>query len=298
MEAKCIQISETPSETCLMVPTDLEIIGNPGTVVRQMIGVAKKLVKKAPEREEWLKFLAESRSAVAERTAKEVKENWKNVPLHPAVVGQEVANFLDKSARDATIIFDSFTGTAFFTDKLTARFAGQVLDCAEQGGVGHGIGMGIGAQLARPGKPVLVYMGDLGMGVGGMDIETAVRYKLPVVYLVNCNGIAMAGTQKVWFEKTKLFRNGTPWGFLPNIRYDKMFEPLGVHAENVVKSDEIRPALERAFNSGKTAVVNVITDDVTPHPITVGPISAVMTAALPREMIPEWGKQLYAKFGM
>jgi hypothetical protein len=73
------------------------------------------------------------------------------------------------------------------------------------------------------------------MGVGGMDIETAVRYKVPVVYLVNCNGIAMTGSQKVWFENTKLFRTGTAWTFLPNIRYDKMFERQSLSNQQILE---------------------------------------------------------------
>ena len=53
---------------------------------------------------------------------------------------------------------------------------------------------------------------------------------------------------------------------LPDIRYDKVFEPLGVHGENVEKPDEIVPALERAFKSGKPALINVLSSDEFGHP--------------------------------
>ncbi len=297
MEAKYIQITEDPKDVSLMIPTELEVIGNVKTVLRQMIDCASTLVKEVPKREAWLKYLSESRNASEQRQEQEEREAQGRSPIHPAVLGREVANFLDSSARDATVIFDAFTGTAFFTDRLTARFAGQVLDPAEQGGVGHGIGMGIGAQLARPGKPVLVYMGDLGMGVGAMDIETALRYKLPVVYVVNCNGTDISGVRDLYFEKTKLagVRDSLPimvWDFLPNIRYDKMFEPLGCHTEHVEKPSEIRPALERAFNSGVTSVVNVFTDPDITHPLNLTPLASALLAMLKPEQLPERGRKI------
>jgi TPP-dependent trihydroxycyclohexane-1,2-dione (THcHDO) dehydratase len=120
--------------------------------------------------------------------------------------------------------------------------------------------MGIGAQLARPGKQVFVLMGDAGMGVGGGDVETALRYNLPVVYLV-CNTSSWFGGVECWFEGQI-----DSWQMLPDIRYDKMYEALGCHAEYVTAPEDIRPALFRAFNSGKTAVVNVIVDNRVVHP--------------------------------
>jgi acetolactate synthase-1/2/3 large subunit len=289
MGAKYIQITESPQDLSLMIPTELEIIGNVKTVLRQMIDCAASLVKKAPKKEAWLQYLSESRKASEQRQQQEEQEFQGKSPIHPAVLGREVARFLDESARDATVIFDAFTGTAYFTDRLTARFAGQVLDPAEHGGVGHGIGMGIGAQLARPGKPVLAYMGDLGMGIGAMDIETALRYKLPVVYLVSCNGTGISGVRDLYFSKTKL---AGVWDFLPNIRYDKMFEPLGCHAEHVEKPSEIRPALERAFNSGVTSVVNVFTDPDITHPLNLTPLASALLAMLKPEQLPERGRKI------
>lgn len=288
-DAKYIQVSEDPQDVCLMLPTELEIIGNTKKVLRQMIDCASTLIKEAPKREAWLENIRKQRQASREKSAKESQEGAGRTPIHPATLGQEVANFLDDSARDAIVVFDAFTGTSYFTDRLTSRFAGQVLDAAEQGGVGHGIGYAIGASFAAPGKPVLAYMGDMGLGMAGMDIETATRYKLPVVYLINCNGTSIAGIYDLYFGNTKL--NGA-WEYLPNIRYDKMFEPLGCHTEHVQKPDEIRPALERAFNSGITSVVNVDVDPSVTHPLNKLPLAFEMTRMIPPEKMPEKGRKI------
>jgi acetolactate synthase-1/2/3 large subunit len=128
--------------------------------------------------------------------------------------------------------------------------------------VGHGIGMGIGAQLARPGKPVVVVIGDGGLGIGGMEIETALRYGLPVVTVVWNNSS--------WgpsFDQMPMLRGHVdPFDMLPDLRYDRMFEAIGCHGEHVERPDDIRPALERALGAGKAAVVNVLGDARVGHP--------------------------------
>ena len=48
---------------------------------------------------------------------------------------------------------------------------------------------------------------------------------------------------------------------LSNIRYDKIFAEMGCHTEFVTEPQQIKPALERSFNSGKTSVLNIIPDD-------------------------------------
>src|SRR5262249_58143088 len=74
---------------------------------------------------------------------------------------------LDLLTRDATVVIDSFTLSGWRSQWLIARFPGQVVDAGPLAPVGHGIGMGIGAQLARPGKQVVVVIGDGGLGIGG-----------------------------------------------------------------------------------------------------------------------------------
>lgn len=119
-------------------------------------------------------------------------------------------------------------------------------------------------------------MGDAGMGNNGMDIETAVREDLPVVYLVYNNGCWIGGWNALYGRDWHGAVNphvrdtdkgmGTLQGRIP---YGKMFEMMGCHGEEVLTYDEVRPALRRAFDSGKTAVVNVHSDPDTLHTVWV-----------------------------
>jgi acetolactate synthase-1/2/3 large subunit len=143
---------------------------------------------------------------------------------------------------------------------------GQIVDAGPLAPVGHGVGMGIGVQLGRPGKQVIVVSGDGGLGIGGWDMETAAKYNIPIVTLLWNNSS--------WgpsFESMPILKGRTkPFNMVQDIRYDKVFEPMGVYTEHVEKPEEIIPALERALKSGRTALVNVIGDKRIGHPTLGG----------------------------
>jgi hypothetical protein len=71
------------------------------------------------------------------------------------------------------VVIDSFTMSGWMSQWFHARFAGQILDAGPLAPVGHGVGMAIGAQLARPGKQVLLIIGDGGLGISGFYLVRA-----------------------------------------------------------------------------------------------------------------------------
>jgi acetolactate synthase-1/2/3 large subunit len=122
------------------------------------------------------------------------------------------------------------------------------------GCMGVGLPFGLGAKVAKPDTQVVVLHGDGSYGINSMEIDTAVRHKIPVVCVISNNGGWTANTS--WgMPLPKPGRN------LGRTRYDKVAIELGAHGEYVEKPHEIRPALERAYASGKPAVVNVMTSD-------------------------------------
>ena len=263
---KFVQINENEAEIQRQVPTDLAIVGNPKLVLRQMIDILKES-KETRRDSDWVSFAQEAVKATDAAIREEGMAAKADEPIHPAYLAQEITDFLDDSA---TIVYDAFTGTYYLTSRIKAGFSGQILDAGEFAGVGQGVGMGIGAQLARPGKQVFVMMGDGGIGIGGMDMETAIRYKLPVVFMVNNNSTWMAGSFHAYRDMLGEENN---WDITPGIRYDQMFEGIDYHAEHVEKPEDIRPALERSFNSGKTAIVNVVVSPNVYHGMTRVPVA-------------------------
>jgi len=259
-ETDYVQIQDSPDTLFVGLSTKLSIIGSSKLVLRQIIDAVKPHVGKAKDKSEWLNTLSEAKAKQQSRQEKRLAQVRDDKPINPDALADGIANFLDPSA---TVIYDSFTASSFLTDRFQARFAGQILDSALQGGVGHSPGVAIGAQLGRPGKQVLALIGDGGMGVGGMDIETAVRYNLPCVFVVY-NNSSWGG---FCIPKDIFWPECDSWCISHGIRYDTMFEACGCHGEHVEESKDVRPALERAFNSGKTAVINVVGDSDVPHPV-------------------------------
>jgi acetolactate synthase-1/2/3 large subunit len=191
--------------------------------------------------------------------------------IHPALLARETCDFLDK---DATIILDGYSSSHFMTERFEAKHSGAVLDSGSWAGVGHGVGMGIGAQLARPGKQVCVIMGDGGMGLGGFDVETAVRAQTPVCYLLSNNSawISYAGPLYLKSIPTIGMQNGYSPFFIAPTRYDQVFAAMGAYTERVERPEQIKPALNRAFNSGKPSVIDVVVDRSVP-PTTGRPLN-------------------------
>jgi acetolactate synthase-1/2/3 large subunit len=99
-----------------------------------------------------------------------------------------------------------------------------------------------------------VLHGDGSFGINAMEIDTAVRHRIPVLVVISNNGGWTANAP--WGRPEP--KPGRNLGFT---RYDRVAMELGAHGEFVEKPNDIRPALERAWASGKPAVVNVVTDD-------------------------------------
>ena len=259
--AKYVQVDSDPQRVGWHVPAEVGIVGDPKLVLRQLIDVVRKNQAEFDRRgqSDWIKQMTEVRGNYEQMIATRAQENHTTQPIHPDRLTQDLVSVLDP---DATLVVDSFTLSGYTSQWFTAHQMGQIVDAGPLAPVGHGIGMGIGVQLARPGKQVVVVSGDGGIGIGGMDLETAAKYKLPIVTLLWNNSS--------WgpdFASMPILKGRTdPFDMLPNIRYDKVFEPMGVHGEQVETPDEIIPALERAFASGKPAVVNVVGDKRYGHP--------------------------------
>ena len=132
---------------------------------------------------------------------------------------------------------------------------GQVVDAGPLAPVGHGVGMGIGVQLGRPGKQVIVVSGDGGLGIGGMDMETAAKYNIPIITLLWNNSS--------WgpsFESMPLLKGRTkPFNMVQDIRYDKVFEPMGVYTEHTIRQVFLRSNAPPKTASSLATSASVIT---------------------------------------
>jgi acetolactate synthase-1/2/3 large subunit len=173
-------------------------------------------------------------------------------PIHPATLFQAAKPFLEESA-DAVLISDGGEIGQWAQAILAAPT--RIIN-GLAGAIGPSIPFAMAARAAKPEARILAIMGDGTFGFHMAEFDTACRHKLPFV--------AVVGNDSRWnaeyeIQKRDYGANRTHGCELaPCTRYDLVAVALGGHGEYVTKAEEIAPALERAFASGKPACVNVV----------------------------------------
>jgi acetolactate synthase I/II/III large subunit len=259
--AEFVQVSRHPSDVAVNLPTLVEITADQATFLGQMNVLADALPagRPCPSRP-WSDACRVDVERWRARRDADVRDLLGREVIHPTAFASELSRLIPA---DVPIILDSFTASGFLAEFLRPMTSGQVMDAGLSAAFGHGVGMALGASMASDAGPVISVLGDGGIGLGGGDIETAVRYKLPVVFLVSNNSALGSGMEDYAYGPGYSIlgakaREG--FNLTADVRYDQMFAPLGCHTELVTKLDELEGALERSLRSGRASVVNVVVD--------------------------------------
>jgi thiamine pyrophosphate-dependent acetolactate synthase large subunit-like protein len=123
--------------------------------------------------------------------------------------------------------------------------------------LGYGLGLAMGAKLAHPDKLCINVWGDAAIGFTGMDFETAVRERIPILSVL-LNNFCMAIELKVMPVATEKYRSTDISG-----DYAAMARAFGGHGERVTEPGEIIPAIKRAVartQEGVPALLEFITE--------------------------------------
>ena len=229
---------------------DVGVVGDSKAVLRQIMDELKATGYKSPGKG-WVEEVITEDHAL--KAADEGMLNSDQSPIHPMRLMKELRDVLDE---DATVIGDGGDIVTFAARVLNINEPGHWLDPGQFGCLGAGSGFAAAAQLARPGKQVCIVYGDGGFGLTGFDVESYVRFNLPIVSIVGNNGAWNQTTQGV----VRRGMRGIGTYLSQETDYAKIMDGMGGYGERVTDPEEIRPALERAFNSGKPALLDVVTD--------------------------------------
>ena len=227
------------------------LVGDVGLSMRYLAEATKQL-----NADDWLDYIrAEERNA---STRDEAAMNSDAVPVHPMRLCREIRDFIDE---DTTVVGDGGDIVSYGGRVINVYKPGYWLDPGPMGCLGTGTGFAMAAQIARPGKKVLILHGDGAFGLNGMEFESMVRQQLPVVSIIGNDG----AWGQIKHPQKAILGHATAAELSPGIRYDKMVEAFGGYGELVQKAEDIRPALERAFASGLPACINVLIDPNKPY---------------------------------
>ena len=246
-DLKVIHVDVNGAELGHNRPADVPIAGDAKAVLQQL--TAEATGKLEPKK--FAAWTGKLRVLDADKGSEQDKAMSKDeTPIHPLRLCKEVRDFLK---RDAILVVDGQEILNYGRQAIPTYVAGHRLNSGAFGCMGVGLPFGVGAKVAKPDTQVVVLHGDGSFGINAMEMDTAVRHKIPVLVVISNNGGWTADAP--WTRP--LPKPGRNLGYT---RYDKIAQDLGAHGEFVEKPHEIRPALERAAASGKPAVVNVITD--------------------------------------
>jgi len=226
---------------------DIGIVGDCKAVLEQLLAAMPGKVD-AKRYADWRNTLAAGETKKKTETGGGMSMN--KTPIHPLRLCEEVKNFMK---RDAILVVDGQEILNYGRQSMPTFAPAHRLNSGPFGMMGVGLPFGLGAKVACPDKQVIVVHGDGSFGLNAMEIDTAVRHKIPVLVVISLNG--------GWTADPKKEKTGRDLGFT---RYDKMCEALGCYGEYVEKPEDIGAALVRAqkkVDEGMVAVVNVKTDE-------------------------------------
>jgi acetolactate synthase-1/2/3 large subunit len=250
-EQTVIQIDIDPSMIGLNRPCDLAITGDAKSTLKKLIEEVKSI---QPQKKELKSNITEDRAAQnAWLKDFSLLAQSDAVPIHPLALVQKVRDFFP---RDAITVVDG-GNIAIWAVYLNRVYNPRTfLWASDSGHLGTGLPYALGAKLARPDTPVYCLTGDGALMFNIQELETACRLNVPVVVVIandKAYGMIKAGQKEVCGSRF----TGVDFS---DTRYDKVAEAMGCYGERVEKPGEITPALQRAVDSGKPAVLDVVID--------------------------------------
>ncbi len=249
-----VQIDIDPKEMDSNVEIAAPLVGDVGSCVGALLEAMDRDGNGA-----WPKAPADWRDAVhtkaetnIQRMASRLQNNSDPMDYHAALgVLKAIIN-----ERPETVLVNEGANTLDFARSIiNIHQPRKRIDVGTWGVMGIGMGSAIAAAV-ETGCPVLAVEGDSAFGFCGMEVETIVRYGLPVCVVVfNNNGI-YRGDDTNWSGGA----DPATTTFVEGARYDQMmaaFGGVGVQAENV---DDLGRAVRTALSSGKPTLVNAVID--------------------------------------
>lgn len=241
----------------------LLLLGQAAALVRsQLAGDTRSAggseVDATTDRDAWASSVRAARS--------ETPDHWQQLrtsttrPIHPMRICAAVQPFLQDGA-----VFVSDGGEFGQWAQAGCESETRIIN-GPSGSIGSALPMALGAQLMYPDRPVFVFVGDGTFGFGAIELDTAVRYGLPITVII--------GNDARWNAEVQLQTNNygadrtVACELLPT-RYDQVAVALGAHGQRVEDPEQLTPAIERALASGLPSCINVVIEPA-PAPSLLG----------------------------
>jgi thiamine pyrophosphate-dependent acetolactate synthase large subunit-like protein len=256
-EAKILHHSAWPGDVGVVYPVALGVTGSTASFVEGL----RQGVERSGKRWGWVDVQGERAAWDAERES----------DVHPSA--EPIASqFLAQTMRrvlpsNGLMVLDAGNAGKHMRVYLDTYEAGTFMSIDDWASVGAAFPIGLGAKVARPDRPVMCTVGDMGMMCNLGELETAVRERIPVVCVVfNDRGLGNERAYQRELYGGRLY--AVDYG---DVDFGALAQAMGAHGERVVHPSDLEGALRRAVDSGQPSVVDVVIDRETLAPVIFKP---------------------------
>lgn len=243
---RVIHATLDPADINKDVPVEIPLVGDAGLILEGLVGAVRERAGGA----------SESRTAAVTEDIKAIKAEWLEqwipkltsdaVPMTPYRVIWDMLHTVDVAntiiTHDAGSPRDQLS--PFWQSVAPLSYIGW----GKTTQLGYGLGLAMGAKLAKPDKLCINVWGDAAIGFTGMDFETAVRERIPILSVL-FNNFSMAIEIPIMPVSTEKYRSTDISG-----NYADMAKAFGGYGERVETPDEIVPALQRGIQKTQEGV--------------------------------------------
>ena len=183
-----------------------------------------------------------------------------SAPVHPATA---IAALRKALPRDGIVLVDSGAHRAFAGHYWTSYEPRSYISATNLGPMGWAIPAAVGVQCARPDRRVAVITGDGCMQMHGIEVQTAARYKLPIIYLVINNG----ALGNVWLRAHQYGALPAELTSIPDHDWAAFARAFGAQGFTVRDPSELARTFEQAVAANTTVLIDVKADKNCPTPV-------------------------------
>jgi len=246
-----IQLDSTPEEIGANVPAAVGLVGDGKAVVGQINEALEANPWQYPEETSWRTALDSQAEANMAMSAEMMADD--STPMNYYRVLREVRDAMPERA----IIVGEGANTMDIGRTILNNYEARTrLDAGTYGTMGIGLGFAVAAAVVHPDRRTVAVQGDAAFGFSGMEVETACRYKLPIVFVI-VNNNSIGGGIKALPEDPWA---APPSGYTIEAGYEKMIEGFGGKGYVVRTPAEFSTALKTALSDDMPSIVNVLID--------------------------------------
>jgi acetolactate synthase-1/2/3 large subunit len=255
---RIVHLDIDPSQLGRHYPTEVPMHGDARATLRQMLSEAANAPRSNAA---WIDRVR----ALVQQWRDDVEEVLESNtgPIRPERIVSEIGTVLPA---DGAVVVDTLQASVWSGSFLPLKGAGQrYIRCA--GSLGWGFPAAIGAKCALGDRPVICFTGDGGFYYHLAELETAARYGLPVVVVVNNNGQYGADrrSEPSPYRRGDALDGDLSWKFGQH-DFAQIAKELGCDGVRIERQTDLNAALQAALASGKPTVVDVLTDGTARHP--------------------------------